>query len=168
MFRTPVRARDGQAGFTLIELVVVIGAVALVMAVLTLAVSRASDSFALRRAASVAMSELRRAQGAAVAGGEDYTAEFVLGSPGAMTIYRQTTVQRTVSGQEWPATVSIDGPGTTFPLCTTPGNPANKCVTFRSFGDAWPTGGVVRLLNRSGVAVNVQIVTATGRVSIAP
>ncbi len=186
MCRRLVCHRDDQAGFTLLELVVVIGAIAVVMAVLSVGIRRASDAFSLRRGASVAASELRRAHAGAVSDGVDYTVEFVLANPGSMKVYRSTaTAQtcptgmmppppststlctRTAAGQQWPSSVAVNGPGTTFAVCTAPADPANKCVTFRPLGYA-NAGGVVQLLSRSGVTVNVQVTAATGRVSIQP
>ncbi len=167
MFRQLVRRTDGQAGFTLIELVVVVGLIAIVMVILIIGVRQASDSFSLRRAATIVASEVRRAQSSAVAEGGDYTVEFALSSPYGITVYRQTAVQRTFAGQDWPLSVTIQSSGTTVPNCTTPGNAANKCVTFRSLGYA-VAGGTVQLLSRSGVSLNIAITAATGRVSVGP
>ncbi len=159
------RARD-QAGFSLIELVVVVGLASLVLGILVLGVRRASDAFQLRRAASLVTSELRRAHAAAVSAGVDYTVEFVVGSAGGLKVYRQTSLQRTVAS-EWPASVQIDGTASTISSCTTPGDPSNKCVTFRPLGFA-VSGGDVRLVSRSGVGVSVRVTAATGRVSVVP
>src|SRR3989475_3663229 len=136
MSSQPVRDRYGHAGFTLIELVVVVGLISIVMAILVLGVRAASDAFSLRRAATILMSETRRAASSAVAEGVDYTVEFKLSSPYGITVYRQTAVQRTFAGQEWPLSVTIPTAGTTAPNCTTPGNAANACVTFKPLGYA--------------------------------
>ncbi len=163
----PVRRYNDRAGFTLIELVVVVGLISIVMAILVLGVRRASDAFSLRRAATIVASETRRAASSAVAEGVDYTVEFKLSSPYGITVYRQTAVQRTFAGQEWPLSVTIPSAGTTVPNCTTPGSAANACVTFKSLGYA-VAGGTVQLLSRTGVSVSVAITAATGRVSIGP
>lgn len=193
MCRRLMRHRDGQAGFTLIELVVVVGLTSIVLAILTLGVRRASDAFSLRRAASVATSELRRAHAGAVSDGVDYTVEFVLANPGSMKVYRSTaTAQtcppgmvpvpptattlctRTLADQQWPASVAINDSATTFPACAAPANPANKCVTFKPLGYAQTSGTcgapacMVQLRSRSGVTLNVEIALATGRVGIRP
>ena len=162
-----MRRYNDRAGFTLIELVVVVGLIAIVMAILVLGVRRASDAFSLRRAATIVASETRRAASAAVAEGVDYTVEFSLSSPYGITVYRQTAVQRTFAGQEWPLSVTIPSAGTTVPNCTTPGSAANACVNFKSLGYA-VAGGTVQLLSRTGVSVNIAITAATGRVSIGP
>jgi len=163
----PRCCRDGQAGFTLIELVVVVGLISIIMAILVLGVRRASDAFSLRRAATIVMSEVRRAQSSAVADDVPYTVEFNLSSPYGITVYRQTAVQRTFAGQEWPSSVTIPSAATTLPNCTTPGNAANKCVTFQPLGFA-VAGGTVQLLSRTGVSANLAIAAATGRVSVGP
>src|SRR2546426_9833442 len=132
----PVRRYNDRAGFTLIELVVVVGLISIVMAILVLGVRRASDAFSLRRAATITTSETRRAASAAVAEGVDYTVEFSLSSPYGITVYRQTAVQRTFAGQEWPLSVTIPSAGTTVPNCTTPGSAANAGVHLNAPGYA--------------------------------
>src|SRR2546428_11206027 len=96
-----VRGRIGLAGFALIELGVVVGLIAIVMAILVLGVRAASDAFSLRRAATIVISETRRASSSAVAEGVDYTVEFKLCSSCGITVYRQTAVQRTFAGWGW-------------------------------------------------------------------
>jgi len=172
MFRKPVRSRDGHAGFTLIELVVVIGAVALVMAILTLGIRRASDAFSLQRAATLVMSELRRAQARAVAEGVDYTVEFDVvtgsGTSTGLKIWKAGTATpvRTVQS-EWPSNVQIlDGP-TNFPACTAPADPADDCATFKPMGYAAESGRM-RLKVKSAAAeqIEIKVESATGRVSV--
>src|SRR3989475_13229766 len=130
----PVRRYNDRAGFTLIELVVVVGLISIVMAILVLGVRRASDAFSLRRAATIVASETRRAASAAVAEGVDYTVEFSLSSPYGITVYRQTAVQRTFAGQEWPLSVTIPTAGTTAPNCTKPRKRAEASRTFKTHG----------------------------------
>src|SRR2546427_10354203 len=142
----PVRRYNDRAGFTLIELVVVVGLIAIVMAILVLGVRRASDAFSLRRAATILMSETRRAASSAVAEGVDYTVEFKLSSPYGITVYRQTAVQRTFAGQEWPLSGTIPTAGATGPNVTTPGNAAKAGVTFKPLGYA--VAGRTRELRR--------------------
>ncbi|MDR7540573.1 MAG: prepilin-type N-terminal cleavage/methylation domain-containing protein [Armatimonadota bacterium] len=174
--RARVRGARGQAGFSLIELVVVVGLVSLVLGMLALGVRRASDAFQLRRAASLVTAELRRAHAAAVSAGAVYTVELVVGSPGGLRVYRrivepdgseQWLLERTVGSGEWPSSVTVDGTDSTVAACTTPGDPSNKCVTFQPLGFA-VSGGDVRLVSRSGVGVGVQVTAATGRVSVVP
>ncbi len=191
MCRKLVRHRDGQAGFTLLELVVVVGVISIVLAVLTLGIRRASDAYQLRRATTTAITEMRRAQSSAVAEGSEYVVEFVIANPGSLNIYRprlatetscptaifSTEVlvgstwwcQRTITSQrqQWPSSVAINGGGTTFGPCAAPANTANKCVTFRPLGYA-DAGGVAQLVGGSGVTVKVAVTAATGRVSVQP
>src|SRR2546428_2911558 len=123
-----VRGRIGLAGFALIELGVVVGLIAIVMAILVLGVRAASDAFSLRRAATIVMSETRRAASSAVAEALDYTVEVKLSSPYGITVYRPTAVQRTFAGQEWPLSGTIPNAGSTGADCTTPGHASNACA----------------------------------------
>src|SRR2546427_2921595 len=150
MSSQPVRDRYGHAGFTLIELVVVVGLISIVMAILVLGVRAASDAFSLRRAATIVISETRRASSSAVAEGVDYTVEFKLSSPYGITVYRQTAVQRTFAGREWPLSVTIPTAGTTAPNCTTAGSAANACVTFKPLRYAVAGGTLPRLSPNGG------------------
>src|SRR3989442_4612994 len=107
----PVRRYNDRAGFTLIELVVVVGLISIVMAILVLGVRRASDAFSLRRAATITTSETRRTASAAVADGVDYTVEVSLSSPYGITVYRQTTLHGTFASHDWPVAVTIPTAG---------------------------------------------------------
>ena len=91
----PRSFRDGQAGFTLIELVVVVGLIGVVLAILVMGVRRASDAFSLRKAATTVISEVRRAQSSAVADGVDYMVEFALANPGRINTYRTKLLTET-------------------------------------------------------------------------
>lgn len=170
--RRPPRDQNGAAGFSLIQLVVVVGVLAVVMAVLSPSIHQASDSYVLRRAASATMAELRRAQTAATAEGADYTVEFFTspasGNPGGVLVWRQdaATPERSVLPPAWALRVEMDDVSTTFPVCTAPADPAHKCVTYRPLG--YPTeGGRVRLrMEGSGITLDVVVTSATGRVSI--
>ncbi len=174
MGKEGVRHRDGQAGFTLLELVVVVAVVAIILAIITLGVRQATDSFQLRRAATVVTSELRRAQTTAVGQDIPYAVEFVLSIPYGINVYNQPSggpwvaVPRPVSGSEnWPSTVSVlSVPGS--PNCTgISGSASNWCVRFYPLGYA-DLGGVVQLKNRSGTIASINLNAATGRVNITP
>ncbi len=169
----PVRHKDGQAGFTLLELIVVIGTIAVVLGVLALGVQKARDAFSLQRAATLVMSELRRAQARSVAENVDYMVEFDVvtgsGTSTGLKIWKvgtPTTLVRTVQS-EWPSNVQImDGP-TNFPACTAPADTANDCATFKPLGYATASGRMRLKVKSSGVEqVEVKVESATGRVSV--
>src|SRR2546430_15770135 len=77
----PRSFRDGQAGFTLIELVVVVGLIGVVLAILVMGVRRASDAFSLRKAATTVISEVRRGPGPGGGGGGGCIGGVVLPAP---------------------------------------------------------------------------------------
>ncbi len=159
-----------QAGFTLIEIMIVGGVLAFVLAIFVLGVRQASGSFALRQAASITLSELRKAQASAMAEGSgvSYTVEFVSGTTGGLNVYRQTSRVKTITPPDWPASVTFDNTQTTFPTCPVGiGNPSNACVTFQPLGYA-SAGGSAAL--RGGVGTQttwlVSVIAATGKVSV--
>jgi prepilin-type N-terminal cleavage/methylation domain-containing protein len=184
-----------QSGFTVIELMVVIGIAAVLFAVLSVGVRRASESFALRRAGITVVSEVRRAQGAAVAERSDYRVEFALGTPGGLLVSRAklasetcppgtvtasaTLCERVLSApNQWPASVGIvadaSPPGgmaslNAAPDCTAAGA-GNKCVVFQFLGSPASVGtqatGTVLLQSTSGVRLRVGIAAGTGKVSV--
>ncbi len=161
--------RKFESGFTLIEMLVVIGALGFVFAILTLGIRQAIGSFALRRAASITAVELRRAQAAAIAAGSGsaYTVEFV-GGTGGLRVYVQGTASpvRTIAPpDEWPASVTINLASTTFLNCTAPASVTNKCVTFQPLGYA-SQAGVVALTGWSSVTYLISVTSATGKVSV--
>lgn len=87
------RLPQGEAGFTLVELLIVIGMVAVLASILSLGVRRSVEGFELRRAASSTVAEIRNAQAAALANHVDYVVEFGTaaagGPPGSITVYRR-------------------------------------------------------------------------------
>jgi len=190
-----LRARE--SGVSLVELMIVVGTAAIVMSVLVLGIRQVSESFALRRAATTVVSEVRRAQAAALAERVDYMVEFELGAPGGLRISRaklttescppgMTTVSPTACERvaappgEWPASVALLEDGSppagmaslnAVPSCTDPGA-GNKCVVFQFLGSPASVGtealGTVLLQNRSGLARRVAISAGTGNVSVVP
>jgi len=170
MTRPRAYCQKRDSGFTLLEIVIVLGAVSIILAILTLGIRQAIGSFALRRAATVTSLELRKAQAAAIAAGSGsaYTVEFV--GTGGLRVYVQgsgTPVKTVSPPDEWPASVSINLAATTFPSCASPASPSNKCVTFQPLGYA-SQGGAVALVGGVGTAVTyyVNVTTATGKVTI--
>ncbi len=185
MVPTWLRHSKTQGGFTVIELLIVITIAAVMASVLTLGIRQASDSFALRRAASITVSEIRRAQGAAVSERRDFYVEFNFSNPpqglnifslqdDGITWALVRTIRAPQAGMDgnWPATVSINGPASTFAVCTgapgvDPGTPPNHCLRFTPFGEPIPNGDVV-LRNTRGTELRVRVAPATGQVSILP
>ncbi len=161
--------RKREAGFTLVEIMVVAGVLTFILAIFVLGIRQTSGSFALRQAGSITMSELRKAQASAVAAGTgvSYTVEFVYGTSGGLNIYRQTTLVKSITPPDWPASVTIDNTQTTFPACAGVGNPSNGCVTFQPLGYA-TAGGDAALKGGIGTQVTllVRVAAATGRVSV--
>lgn len=164
-----IAADRRQAGFSLVELMVVIGVAAILMAILVLGIRQATASFALRKAAGVAMSEVRRAQAGAIAEGVDYAVEFVTGTPGSLIISKEagsepcpagmvdegTSCTRRITGSDnWPRAVAILS--TTF---------AGDRVTFGRLG-APSDGGQVVLRSGTGTQWQLVIEAATGKVSV--
>jgi len=184
-----------QSGFTIIELMVVIGIAAVLFAILSVGIRRATESFGLRRAGVTVVSEVRRAQAAAVAERVDYKVEFVLGTPGSLRVSRTkdvadscptgmitssaTLCERVLTAPEqWPASVGIVADATppggmaslnAAPDCTAAGG-GNKCVIFQFLGSPASVGtasqGTVLLQSTSGVTLRVAIAAGTGKVSV--
>ncbi len=159
------RRSTSQSGFTVIELMIVIGIAAVLFAVLSIGVRRASESFALRRAGTTVVSEVRRAQAAAVAERVDYKVEFVLGTPGGLRVSRAKLATETcptgmvatsttlcerilTAPNQWPSSVAVladsSPPGgmgslNAAPDCTAAGA-GNKCVIFQFLGSPASVG----------------------------
>lgn len=180
------RLRGSECGFTVIELIVVIGIAAVMVSVLAVAVRQGSDSFALRRAASLAVSEIRRAQSSAIAERRDFVVEFGFGNPTSVTTYRLTDPPgntwlqvRTISAPQpgtgldadWPVSVVFVSAGSTFTACggaALPGVATNQCVGFGLFGEPSTTApaGQVVIRNSMGTQLRVVVAAATGRVTV--
>ncbi len=175
MRHNAVRHRDGQAGYTLIELMVVVGLIAVLLAILTAVMRAATNSFQLRRMATVVTSELRRAQSSAVSQNIPYAVEFILSSPYGINEWNQpisggpwVAVPRPVTGSEnWSSAVSIASVPGTANCSGISGSGSNWCVTFLPLGFA-NQGGSVQLQNQSGTTATINLNAATGRVSITP
>ena len=170
MHRTACR-RGSDAGFSLLELMIVVGTVAAIMAMLALGIRMTSESYALRRAAGITMSELRKAQATAMAEGVDYTVEFYVssasGTPGGIRVWRAGigTPVRTVLTPDWPASVQMQQNTTTFPACTAPVDTMHKCAVYKPLG--YPVqNGLVKMSLGTGITLDVVVEPATGRVSV--
>jgi type II secretory pathway pseudopilin PulG len=166
-----------------IELMVVIGIAAIMVSILAVAIRQGSESFALRRAGSLAAAEIRRAQASAIAERRDFVVEFDFGDPAGMTTYRLTDAStweqvRAIGAPqagmdaEWPTTVSFASAAVTpFVSCGVglPGATTNQCVGFGLFGEPLPAApaGQVLIRNRTGTELRIVVAPATGRVTIA-
>lgn len=189
--------RANESGVTLMELMIVVGVAAILMSILVLGIRQVTESFALRRAATTAISEVRRAQAAALAQRTDYMVEFELGTPGQINVSRAklttescpsgmnaaspTLCERMVAApEEWPASVALvedssPPPGmaslNAAPSCTAPGA-GDKCVVFQFLGSPASVGteamGTVLLQSRTGVTRRIAIAAGTGNVSVVP
>ncbi len=176
-----------QAGFGLIELIIVVGIIAVLTAILSLSIRQVRASYALRHAAEIVVSETRRAQASSIAQGADYMVEFIATNPGALKVYKdnngdhvftgsETTPVREVSGQDWPSTIQIlADTDTTVPslaVCNAPGVTAGNCVTVNApyvtfgFFGAPNAAGDVQLKGETGGITRIQVEIATGRVSV--
>ncbi len=169
-FRRTAPSVARSAGFTTIELLVVVGISAAVMAIIVLGVRVGTNVFQLRRAASITLSEVRRAQALAMAEGVDYTVEFstsTSGTAGGIRVWKTGvgTPVRTVLVPEWPQNIQMQDVPTTFPACTAPADTTRKCVVYKSLG--YPlSGGKVRVATSDARMLDVVVEPATGRVSV--
>lgn len=175
--------RKPEAGFTLVEMIIVVAIIAVLSAILSVGIRQIRASYALRRAATIATAEVRRAHASTVAEGVNYTVEFVLANPGSINVYRAkldteqcppgmvtssaTLCTRSVGGDNWPPKVQLQADSDTsksLPACSAPASPANKCVTFGLFGAPVAAGDVL-LVGETGQTVRIVVEPATGRVS---
>ena len=178
-------ARRSEFGFTLLELMIVLGMVSILLSILVLGIRQASVSFDLRRASSVAVAEVRRAQSAASGEGVDHTVEFAVGTGTSvrLNIYRVAALSRSIDiPEEWPESVSFSADtspppgGAALPLCGSPGTRAgvgsssNTCIWFRFLGAPDSVGGqpvgTIQLQSRSGTIWRIMVAAGTGRVSL--
>lgn len=175
MVRKSVWHPDDQAGFTLLELVVVVGVIATIMGVLVLGIRQASDAFALRKATTLVISELRRAHAAAMANDVNYLVELdvAVGQTGSLglRVFQAcptcpTSPVRSIRSPEWPSNVQISSGSTNFPSCPAPADTTQLCATFTPLGYL-PAGGRIRLklVQASGDQIEIDVALSTGQVS---
>lgn len=159
-----------ERGFSLLELVVVVGVAAIVMAVLTLGIRQASDSFTLRRAATLVVNEVRRAQATAMAEDVDYTVEFyTAGGEGGLRVWKAgaASAARTVLPPEWPSSVHMVADTVNpFSACAASIDPNHQCVTFAPLGYPDDDGKVRLQVAGSGSELTVTVEPASGRVKV--
>jgi len=172
----PMGKLRAQAGFSLIELVVVVSIAAVVMAVLTPGIRRSSDVFTLRRAASLAVVELRTAQSLATNNGTDIMFEFYTstgsGGPGGVRYWVQPVGSsswfevRSVLPPEWPDIIQMRH-SIGLADCVSPADVTHKCLTFKPLGYVENSGTIkVRVRSTSTVEWDIIVDSATGRVRV--
>ncbi|HEU4797729.1 MAG TPA: prepilin-type N-terminal cleavage/methylation domain-containing protein [bacterium] len=157
-----------QDGFSLIELVVVVSIAAVVMAVLTPGIRQSSDIFTLRRAASLAVVELRTAQAIATNNGVDVIFEFYTnasGVPSGIRYWAGGGELRRVEPPEWPRIIEIRH-SSGLVNCVLPADPGHKCLTFKPLGSVDNAGEVKLRVRDSGPEWQIEIAPATGRVRV--
>lgn len=167
------RGMRDQRGFTLLEVLVIVGTIAIVLAVLTPGIRRARDAYAVRQAGTMVMTELRRAQARSIARNVDVIVEFdtVTGAQVStgIKVYEagNGTPIRTVQPPEWPGNVQILVISPPFPDCVAPtGDPANQCATYKPLGYALQEGRIKIKAKDSSSFVDVVVESATGRVRL--
>lgn len=179
MFRGSGRRGTGESGFTLLELVIVIGAIAIVMAMLIVGIRQSTQSFTLRRATTLVYSELRKAHAAAMAEGVDYIVEFDVvtgsGTSNGIKVFRLPAgsstpeLLRQVKPPDWPSSVQLLDGLTQVPACPSLAglDTSNDCAIFKPLGYA-SAAGDVRLKTKADAAARLRIIvaSATGRVSM--
>jgi prepilin-type N-terminal cleavage/methylation domain-containing protein len=172
------RGDAGERGFTIIELVIVVGVIATVFALVISSIRQITQGFSLRRAATLVLSELRRAHASSMAEGLDYIVEFdtVTGSTssngikvfkyGAPTCVTPCLV-RQVRPPNWPPDVQLNKGGTTACPSLAGLDTSNECVIFKPLGYA-SAAGDVKLKTKAAAQANWQVVveSATGRVTV--
>lgn len=165
-----------QAGFSLIELIVVLSIAAVVMAVLTPGIKRSSDVFTLRRAASLAVVELRTAQSLATNNGTDIMFEFYTstgpGGPGGIRYWVKPVGSaswfevRSVLPPEWPTIIQMRH-SIGLVDCIAPADVTHKCLTFKPLGYVENSGTIkVRVRSSSTIEWDIVVDAATGRVRV--
>jgi prepilin-type N-terminal cleavage/methylation domain-containing protein len=175
------RGDAGERGFTIIELVVVIGVIATVFALVISSIGQVTQTFTLRRAATLLLSELRRAHALSMAEGLDYIVEFdtVTGSnpSNGIKVFRYGApdcatpcLVRQVRPPNWPSNVQLSQGGTQFPACPSLAglDTSNECAIFKPLGYA-AAAGDVKLKTKAAAQAKWQVIveSATGRVTVA-
>ncbi|MGH2426441.1 MAG: hypothetical protein ACRDF1_09200 [bacterium] len=177
----PTRRRPrvtGEAGFSLLELVIVVAMAAAVLLVFVQGVRQASASFLVRKAANITIAEIRTAQAASMANGIDVAVEFYTSTgsstPGGIVMWARNPTTgiwsqlRTVLPPEFPVSVQMpDGP-TNFQDCPPAINASHDCVIFKPLGYAEDDGDIrLRAIGASSIQLDIVMdEPATGRVAV--
>lgn len=174
----------GEAGFTLLELLIVVAMAAAVLLIFVQGVRQASASFLVRKAANITIAEIRTAQALAMSNGMDFAVEFYTSTgsstPGGLAMWARdpatlvwsrwpdSSRPRTVLPPEFPESVQMpDGP-TNFKDCPNAINATHDCAIFKPLGYAEDDGDIrLRAIGASSIQLDVIMdEPATGRVVV--
>lgn len=171
---------SGEAGFSLIELVIVVAMAAAVLLVFVQGVGQASASFQVRKAANITIAEMRTAQAVSMANGVDMAIEFYTstgsGTPGGIAVWVRSPTTgiwsfvRSALPPEFPNNVQMPEGVTNFPNCPVAIHATHDCVTFKPLGYS-ETDGRIRVRSIANSSIKLDIVIdqpATGRVVVEP
>jgi type II secretory pathway pseudopilin PulG len=168
----------GEAGFSLLELVIVVAMAAAVLLVFVQGVRQGSASFQVRKAANIAIAEMRTAQAVSMANGVDMAVEFYTstgsGTPGGVRTWaRQPGTglwfqARSALPPEFPNNVQMPEGVTNFPNCPAAIHLTHDCAIFKPLGYAEDDGRIrLRAIGASGIQLDlVMDQPATGRVVV--
>jgi Tfp pilus assembly protein FimT len=167
-----------EAGFSLLELVIVVAMAAAVLLVFVQGVRQGSASFQVRKAASITIAEMRTAQAASMANGVDIAVEFYTSTgsstPGGLQMWARSpstgiwSQLRSALPPEFPVSVQMSEGVTNFPNCPVAIHATHDCVIFKPLGYADDNGRLrLRAIGNPGIFLEVVMnVAATGRVVV--
>ena len=169
---------SGEAGFSLLELVIVVAMAAAVLLVFVQGVRQASASFQVRKAVSITIAEMRTAQAASMANGVDIAVEFYTSTgsstAGGLQMWARSpstgiwSQLRSVLPPEFPVSVQMPEGVTNFPNCPVTIHASHDCAIYKPLGYA-EDDGRLRLRAIGDPSIFLEVVmnaAATGRVAV--
>lgn len=169
---------SGEAGFSLLELMIVVAVAAAVLLVFVQGVRQGSASFQVRKAANMTVAEMRTAQAASMANGVDLAVEFYTstgsGTPGGIRTWARNPTTgvwsqvRSALPPEFPNSVQMPEGVTNFPNCPAAIHLTHDCAIFKPLGYAEDDGRMrLRAIGSSSIQLDVVMdQPATGRVAV--